>query len=130
MRRRRFCRIRSELCLDADVIFDIIGNHSLTALRRVLTNEGTLVLSSGTGGPILGPLGRTARALLLSPFVSQSLRAHAAARSSERLDQLRQLIEAGQITPAIDRTYPLAETSAAIRYFVDEHARGKIVITM
>jgi NADPH:quinone reductase-like Zn-dependent oxidoreductase len=113
-----------------DVIFDLIGNHPLTALRRSLTPGGTLVLSSGTGGRVFGPMGRILRALLLSPFVGQNLRIFAPTRGAVSLDALRELIESGAVTPAVDRVYPLAETAEAVRYFVEEHARGKIVITV
>jgi NADPH:quinone reductase-like Zn-dependent oxidoreductase len=113
-----------------DVIFDLIGNHSLTACRRALTATGTLVLSSGAGGRVLGPMGRIIRALVLSPFISQNLRVFAATLGRAPLDELRDLIEAGKVTPAIDRTYPLSETAEAIRYFAEEHARGKIVISL
>ena len=113
-----------------DVILDLIGNHSLGKLRRVLTRTGTLVLSSGTGGRIIGPMGRIMRALLMSPFVSQNLRTFTPSVGSESLDQLRDLIESGAVTPAIDRTYPLSQVPEAIRYFAEEHASGKIVITV
>jgi NADPH:quinone reductase-like Zn-dependent oxidoreductase len=111
------------------VIFDLIGNHTLAALRRVLTPKGTLVLSSGTGGRLFGPMGRILQSVLLTPFVSQKLTLVRAKRSNATLDELRTLIEAGHITPAIDHSYSLAEVPAAMRHFVDEHARGKIVIT-
>jgi NADPH:quinone reductase-like Zn-dependent oxidoreductase len=113
-----------------DLIFDSIGNHSLSRLRRALTPRGTLVLSSGTGGRILGPMGRIIRALVVSPFVGQTLRVHSAAPSSDDLTVLRELIESGRLTPTIERTYPLSEVPEAIRYFADEHARGKIVVTV
>ena len=113
-----------------DVIFDLIGNHSLTACRRALTPTGTLVLSSGTGGRALGPMGRILRALALSPFISQHLAPFTATLGRAPLDELRGLIESGRITPAIDRIYSLSETAEAIRYFAEEHARGKIVITL
>lgn len=111
-----------------DVIFDSIGNHSLTRLRGTLTSTGTLVLSSGTGGRMLGPMGRILHALLLSPFVSQNLRA--VAKTKATLDDVTALIESGQVQPAIDRTYPLSETGAALSYFADQHARAKIVISV
>ena len=113
-----------------DVIFDLIGNHSLTELRDALTPKGTLVLSSGTGGRILGPMGRILKAGVISPFVSQKLSLFTQNGTTTSLNQLRDLIEAGLVTPAIDRTYPLAEVPAAMRYFVEEHARGKIAITI
>lgn len=113
-----------------DVILDLIGNHSLTECRRALSRTGTLVLSSGTGGRVLGPMGRILRALALSPFISQNLRTFTATPGQAALDELRDLIEAGDVTPAIDRTYPLSEVPEAIRYFAEEHTRGKIVISV
>jgi NADPH:quinone reductase-like Zn-dependent oxidoreductase len=113
-----------------DVILDSIGNHSLGALRSVLVPKGVLVLSSGTGGRVLGPMRRILRSVVLAPFVSQKLVLISAKRSSTTLDELRDLIEAGHITPVIDRSYPLAEVPAAMGYFVEEHARGKIAITL
>lgn len=112
-----------------DLIFDIVGNHTLTELRSALTPKGILVLSSGSGGRVLGPLGRSARALILSPLISQNLYVHTATRSSRNLDLLRELVETGKVMPAIDKTYPLSEVPEAIRYFVEEHARAKIAIT-
>jgi NADPH:quinone reductase-like Zn-dependent oxidoreductase len=114
---------------DYDVIFDLVGNHSLAALRRVLTPNGTLVLSSGTGGRVFGPMGRILRAVVLAPLVRHKLVLIAGKRNTATLDDLRTLIEAGQVTPAIDRSFSLAQTQAAMRYFVTEHARAKIVIT-
>jgi NADPH:quinone reductase-like Zn-dependent oxidoreductase len=113
-----------------DVIFDLIGNHTIGALRRVLVPTGTLVLSSGTGGRVFGPMGRILGSVLLAPFVGQQLTLVSGKRSSGTLDELRALIEAGHVTPSIDRNYSLAETPEAMRYFVDEHARGKIAITV
>jgi NADPH:quinone reductase-like Zn-dependent oxidoreductase len=111
-----------------DVIFDSIGNHSLSRLRGALTRTGTLVLSSGTGGRVLGPMGRILRALVLSLFVSQNLRT--AAKATATLDDVTALIESRQVRPAIDRTFPLSQTSQALRYFANEHARAKIVISV
>lgn len=113
-----------------DVILDLVANRTLTELRGALTPAGTLVLSSANGGRWIGPLGRTLRALLVSPFVRHGLRAHVATPSRRRLDDLRELIEAGEVTPAIDRTYPLADVPAAMRYVMEEHARAKVVIAV
>jgi NADPH:quinone reductase-like Zn-dependent oxidoreductase len=60
--------------------------------------------------------------------VSQSLRPFGAKQSKEDLVFLKALVESGQVTPAIDRTYPLSETAEAMRYFGEEHARAKVVI--
>ena len=111
-----------------DVILDLVGNHPLSALRRTLTPTGTLLLSSGEGGRWFGPMRRILRALAISPFVRQSLRPVSA--SGNHLAELKDLIEAGKITPAIDRTYPLSQTAEALRYLGVEHARAKVVITV
>lgn len=112
------------------MIFDLVGNRSLAECRRALTRRGTLVLASGNGGRVLGPIRRMLAAMLLGMFVTQNLRPLAAVASGADLEVLRELIEAGTITPPVDRSYPLAETPEAIRYFVEEHARGKITITV
>ena len=113
-----------------DVIFDLVGNHSLSDCRRALTPKGTLVMSGGDGSRWFGPMGRIFKALMLSPFVSQSLLPFLATRTKENLVVLKELAEAGKVTPVIDRTYELSETPEAIRYLEDEHAQGKIVITV
>ena len=67
---------------------------------------------------------------MLAPFVSQNLVQLIAKRSQADLEILKGLIEAGKITPVIDRTYTLSEVPEAIRYLEQGHARGKIVITV
>jgi len=114
-----------------DLILDTGGNRSLSALRRALTPRGTLVIVGGeTGGRLLGGTDRQLRALMLSPFVGQKLGTFIASEHNEDLMVLKGLIESGQVTPAIDRTYPLGEVPAAIRYMEEGHARGKVVITV
>jgi NADPH:quinone reductase-like Zn-dependent oxidoreductase len=114
-----------------DVVLDIGGNARLSRLRRVLTPRGRLIIVGGeTDGRLLGGSGRQIRAQLLSPFVSQKLGTFVASENAADLSALSDLIEAGKITPAIDRTYPLAESPAAIRHMLDGHARGKLVISI
>jgi len=114
-----------------DVILDTGGNRRLSHLRRALTRRGTLVIVGGeTGGRWLGGFDRSLRAVLLSPLVSQKLGMLASTENSEDLRVLRDLIESEQITPAIDRAYPLSETPAAIQYLHEGHAQGKIVISV
>ncbi|GHJ11382.1 NADPH:quinone reductase [Micromonospora humidisoli] len=116
-----------------DVVFDLVGNRSLGALRRALTPTGTLVLSGGgvyRGGSLLGPVRLLARGRLLAPFVRQRIVVLTATPGREHLDALRAYAEAGQLTPAIDRTYPLAEVPRAIAYLEGEHARAKVVVTL
>ncbi len=67
---------------------------------------------------------------MLSPFVSQQLHPFLTKWDSHDLHIVKDLIEAGQVTPVIDRTYPLHEAPEAIRYMEEGHARGKIVITL
>jgi NADPH:quinone reductase-like Zn-dependent oxidoreductase len=112
-----------------DVILDTGGNRPLSVLRRALAPEGTLVIIGGeTGGRWLAGLDRQLRAVLLSVFVRQKLGTFVSSENAADLDALRDLIESGAVTPAIDRTYPLAETAAAIQHMVDGDARGKVVI--
>ena len=114
-----------------DVILDIGGNASLSRLRRALTPKGTLVIAGGeTDGRWLGGTDRQLRALLLSRFVGQRLRAFVSRENRGDLDVLKELIEGGKVAPVIDRTYPLSKVPDAIRYVREGHARGKVVITV
>ncbi len=114
-----------------DVVFQLAGTSSPSHCRRVLTPKGTLVLSSGeSDGRWIGPLDRIVKAAALSPFVSQKLRSFLAKPDQGDLQLLKELVEAGEVKPVIDRTYPLAETPEAIRYLEQGHARGKVVITV
>jgi NADPH:quinone reductase-like Zn-dependent oxidoreductase len=114
-----------------DVILDIGGHASLSRLRQALTPKGTLVITGGeTGGRWLGGSDRQIRALMLSPFVSQKLGTFVSSENYEDMLALKELIESGKVTPAIDRTYPLDEVPNAIRYLVQGQARGKVVITI
>jgi NADPH:quinone reductase-like Zn-dependent oxidoreductase len=114
-----------------DVILDIGGNRRLSHLRRAITHRGRLVIVGGeTDGRFLGGSDRQLRALVLSPFVGQKLGTFVASENAEDLRVLRELIEAGKLAPAVDRTYPLSEVPAAIRYMLDGHARGKVVISV
>ena len=118
----------SEKCYDA--ILDIGGNSRLSHLRRALTSGGRLVIIGGeTDGRWLGGFDRQLRAMMLSPLVRQKLGILGAKENSADLSVLRELLESGKVTPAVDRTYPLSETPAAIRYLQKGSARGKIVIT-
>src|SRR5215207_4464373 len=114
-----------------DLILDIGGNSSLSRLRRALASRGTLVITGGeTDGRWLGGTDRQIRALLLSPFVGQKLGTFVSSENHEDMIVLKEFIEAGKVTPVIDRTYPLREVPEAIRYLEEGHARGKVVITV
>jgi NADPH:quinone reductase-like Zn-dependent oxidoreductase len=114
-----------------DAILDIGGNASLARLCRALAPHGTLVIAGGeTAGRWLGGNDRQVRALVLSRFVGQTLTTFVAKENHEDLLVLKELIEAGKLTPAIDRAFPLAEAGQAISYLLDGHVRGKVVITV
>jgi len=114
-----------------DVILDTGGNRSLSDLRRVLTPRGTLVLIGGEGGNrVLGGTDKWIQALLLSPFVRQKLRPLSTTPNKKDLLVVKELIEAGAITPVIDRTFALSEVPDAFRYLENAHGRGKIVIAV
>ena len=106
-----------------DLMLDTIGDRSLRACRRVLAQKAVYVF-------IGGRMSHLASTMLARPFVSQDVKAVVAKRSSADLEFLAGLIEAGKVAPVIDRTYPLSEVPAAIRYLEGGHARGKIVITV
>src|SRR5262252_121334 len=115
-----------------DVIFDLVGNRSMGECRRVLRSGGVLVLSGGgvyRGGSLFGPLGLIITATVRRRFVPYRVVVLTARPSSAHLATLRELAEAGRLTPVIDRTYPLAEVAEAISYLEGEHARSKVVIT-
>jgi len=114
-----------------DLILDTGGNASLSRLRRALTPKGTLVIvGAETGGRWLGGSDRQIRAMLLSLFVGQKLGTFINRENHEDMIVLAELIEAGKVAPAIDRTYSLSEAPKAIRYVEEGHARGKVVITI
>ena len=114
-----------------DLVLDIGGNRRLSALRGVLTREGTLVIVGGEGGDRwTGGLHRQAAAMVLSPFVRQRLSTFIAKTTRADLDALRALIEAGSVTPAVDRVIPLEQVPGAIRDLAGGRVRGKVVITV
>jgi NADPH:quinone reductase-like Zn-dependent oxidoreductase len=113
-----------------DLILEMAGNRSLADLRRALTPKGTLVLVGGSGGRWFMGTGRTLRAVLVSPFVGQRLRSFLSKPRGADLVVLQELLEAGKITPVIDRTFPLSETPEAIRYVGERSTQGKTVITV
>lgn len=114
-----------------DLILDIGGNSRLSRLRRALTPTGTLVIVGGEeGGRLTGGFGRSLRAPVVSLFVRQRLTMLASKEHHTYLEALRPFIEAGQVTPAIDKTYPLAAVPAAMRDLEAGHVRGKIAITI
>ena len=114
-----------------DVIFDNVGNHSPLELRRALTPKGILVVvGAPTGGAFLGGLAVMLKASLVSPFVSQRLEPFLADLDAADLAKLAGLMQSGQLTAVIDRTYPLTQLPEAMAYLEAGHARGKVIISL
>lgn len=114
-----------------DLILDIAGNPGLRRLRRALTPTGTAVIVGGEdGGDLTGGMNRTLRALALSPFISQRFANFINKEQASDLDRLTGLIDAGQVTPRIDRTYPLDQVPEAMRQLAAGQVRGKVAITI
>ena len=114
-----------------DVILDNVGNRPLGRLRRALTPMGILVLNGGgSPGHVLGPVASILRAVVVNRFVRERLRLLPHEQESDQLRTLTGLIEAGKLTPVLDRTYPLADTAEGLRRVEQGHARGKIVVTV
>ncbi|MGI8828972.1 MAG: NAD(P)-dependent alcohol dehydrogenase [Candidatus Limnocylindria bacterium] len=113
-----------------DLVIDNVGNRSLLALRRALSPTGTLVLVGASKGNWIAPIARILAARQLSRFGNQKLVGMLTDISREDLEYVTELIEAGKVTPVIDRTYPLREVPDAIRYLETMRARGKVVIAI
>ena len=113
-----------------DVILDTAGNRCLSMLRKALTKNGILVIVGGAGGKWLMGVGRSIRATMLSPLVSQRLRMFLAKNNKEDLGVLKELIESGDITPIVDKTYKLSEAARAVANVGERYSRGNPVISM
>jgi NADPH:quinone reductase-like Zn-dependent oxidoreductase len=114
-----------------DVVVDVGGNPSVRRLRRALTATGTAVITGGEqGGNLTGGLNRQLAAVALSPFVRQRLTMVVGAVDAARLARLTELVEAGAVTPSLDRTFPLDEVPDALRYLAAGRVRGKVAITV
>jgi NADPH:quinone reductase-like Zn-dependent oxidoreductase len=115
-----------------DVIQDSVGNQPLSRLRRALTPTGTLVSNAGGGpeGRVFGPIGGILRLLAVNVVARQRLRPLPDTWNREHLLTVTALIDAGELTPVLDRTFPLADAAAGLRYLEEGHARGKVVVAV
>ena len=114
-----------------EVILDNVGNQSLLSMRRALLPHGKYIMIGGGGTAdqgLLGPLSRPLKAMFLSPFMSQKMEMMMEDPTQKDMIQLADLMQAGKVTPVIDRRYKLSQVPEAIRYLEEGHARGKVVI--
>jgi NADPH:quinone reductase-like Zn-dependent oxidoreductase len=112
-----------------DVVLDAAGNRTLGALRRAMAPGGTLLLVTGKKGKWLGPVAMMARALVLKRIARRNFHVVMASVTTAELDALAALHDSGKLHAVIDRTYPLSDCIAAIRYVGTGHARGKVLVT-
>jgi len=82
------------------------------------------------GGPVMGPMGHVLKSKFASMFGGRKAVFFVAKFNRDDMQALRELLEAGRVTPVIDRRYPLSEVADAFRYLGEGHARGKVVITV
>jgi NADPH:quinone reductase-like Zn-dependent oxidoreductase len=114
-----------------DLLVDMVGNRSLSERRRVLAPKGILVAVGGPSkGRWIGPMADWVKMAVVSQIVSQSMVFFMLKLNREDLVMVNEFLEAGSVTPVVDRTYPLSDIAGAFRYFGTGHAKGKVVITM
>ena len=113
-----------------DLILDIAGNPSLRRLRRALRPRGTVVFVGGENAGQLTGMGRQLRGALLSTVVKQRLALLITKEQGSDYERLTEFIEAGQLVPTIDRTYPLEEVPLAVQQLGAGQVRGKVAITI
>lgn len=114
-----------------DIVLDNVGNVPPRRWRRVLAPTGTCVMSYGRNDRrTLGPLGHLVHGALLNRFVSQRFTSLQEPRDDADLDELTELLSSGVLRPVVGRTYPMADTAAAMDQMATEHTRGKLVITV
>jgi NADPH:quinone reductase-like Zn-dependent oxidoreductase len=115
-----------------DVIVDTAGLRSLRTLRRALAPHGTLAIVGGDGGGKVtgGFFRQILRAPLLSLFTGQRLGPVMVKEAREDLETLAEMIDAGQITPVVGKSFALVDAADAVRELAGGHARGKIVVTV
>jgi len=112
-----------------DLILDCVGNHSLSACRRVLNPHGICAIAGAPKNPGIFLI-RAITGPVLSRLVSQKFVMFIAKLTKEHLTIMSELMEAGKVKPVIDKCYSLSEVPEAIRYLEAGHARGKVVISL
>jgi NADPH:quinone reductase-like Zn-dependent oxidoreductase len=114
-----------------DLVLDVAGGRPWRAYKRVLKPDATYVLvGSMKKTPLLGPVGHLVKVRLASLFSSRTFKFFIAKLNASDLLVMNELIESGQVTPSVERTYPLSETAEALRYLGAGHAQAKIAIVV
>lgn len=114
-----------------DLILDIAGGSAVSRLRRALTSSGTAVLvGNERGDDVTGGMGRQLRARAVSLFVRQRLTSLLSRERGADVERLAELLSSGQLTPSIDRTFPLEQAPAAMSLLEAGKVRGKVAITV
>jgi NADPH:quinone reductase-like Zn-dependent oxidoreductase len=113
-----------------DAIIDLAGSRSVSSLRRALAPTGTLVLLGGEGGGTWLGMGRQVWSQIIGIGARQKFRSPLALVNQGDLRVLKEMLETGEITPVVDRRYPLSEVPTAVRALAAGHSRGKAVITI
>lgn len=111
-----------------DVMFDLVGNRSLSDCRRVLRPGGVYVPCSGGGGDWVGPIFRIIGGMLSSLFSGQRFKTFVMTPNQKDLLTLKELVEAGKAKPVIERRHALGEVAEALRHVGEGHSRGQTVI--
>ena len=114
-----------------DLMLDVAGSRSWSECRRVLDPHATLVIVGGPkGNRLIGPLGHVVRVRLAAVRGSRKVVFFIAKFNKADMVVLGELLDAGKVTPVIDRQYTLEEVPEALRYLEEGHARGKVVVTV
>jgi NADPH:quinone reductase-like Zn-dependent oxidoreductase len=114
-----------------DVVVNIGGTHSLRSLRRTITHDGALAAVGGSHhGGLFGPGLVAMQSKLVAPFVPRRLVGVEGESTTADLEALAAMIEAGDMTPVIDRVYPIEDVPEALRYVEDGHPKGKVLVTV
>jgi NADPH:quinone reductase-like Zn-dependent oxidoreductase len=113
-----------------DLALQLGGTYSPAAVRKVLTPRGTLIQSFGDGGRWSGPVGNLIKAAALNVLARQTLKSCTAKVTATALAEVTGLIETGQITPVIDRAYPLTEAAAAVALVEQGSPAGKVIVVI
>jgi NADPH:quinone reductase-like Zn-dependent oxidoreductase len=115
-----------------DVIFDLVGNHPLSAIRRAITLRGTFVGCGGGGTERSGwaLMGGMLGQAIAAKFSRQKLTGVLAKVNTGDLNVLAGMLESGAVKPVISKSYSLKETAEAIRHVESCHAVGKVMIAI